>query len=152
MEAAVASVSSLAGDLESAARATRARLDIALKGEERENIAQAAGWLSLLSRRLGNQAEAEELATLSAERAPFGVPGRAASLAASGDARAALALVPHEMPNLRGDLLLEHGIELRAAGDEAGAKEAEREAARAYRSKGNVTSAERLVPTLSAPT
>src|SRR5207248_3308427 len=103
VEAAEASVALLAGDVEAAARATRARLDIALKGEERENIAQAAGWLSLLHRRLA--LEAADLAALSAARAPFGVPGRAISLAASGDARAAAGLVPEEMPNLRADML-----------------------------------------------
>jgi len=150
VEAAEASVALLNGDLNVAARAMRARLDIALKGEERENIAQAAGWLSLLQRRMGG--EAGELAALSVARAPFGVPGRAISLAAAGDARAAADLVPEEMPNLRADMLLELAVELRARGDEAGATEAEGQAARLYRLKGNVVSAERLVPTAVAPT
>ena len=56
------------------------------------------------------------------------------------------------MPNLRADMLLERAVELRARGDEAGAKEAEGEAARLYRLKGNVVSAERLVPTAASPT
>jgi len=80
------------------------------------------------------------------------VPGRAISLAASGDARAAAALVPEEMPNLRADMLLCLAWDLRARGDEAGANEAEGEAARLYRLKGNIVSAERLVPTANAPT
>ena len=152
IEAAAASVALLAGDLESATRAMQARLDIALKGEERENIAQAAGWLSLLHRRSGHNDEAAQLAALSAERAPHGVPGRAISLAAAGDAHAAVALIPEQMPNLRGDMLLEEAIERRDRGDEAGAKEAEAEAAHLYRSKGNVISAERLMPTAWGPT
>src|SRR5439155_150380 len=106
----------------------RARLDIALKGEERENIAQAAGWLALLHRRMGG--DAADSAALSAERAPFGVPGKAVSLAANGDAHAAVDLVPKETPNLRADMLLESATELRTRGDEAGAKEGEDEAAR----------------------
>src|SRR5438874_12584763 len=149
VEAAEASVALLAGDVEAAARATRARLDIALKGEERENISQASGWLSLLHRRLA--LEAADLAAISVARAPFGVPGRAISLAAAGDAGAAVDLVPEEMPDLRADMLLEHAVELRARGDEAGAKEAEGEAARLFRLKGNVVSAERLVPTAASP-
>src|SRR5439155_4485475 len=150
VEAASASVELMAGDVEAAVRATRARLDIALKGEERENIAQAAGWLALLLRRLGD--DAADPAALSAERAPFGVPGKAVSLAANGDARAAVDLVPKETPNLRADMLLESATELRTRGDEAGAKEGEDEAARLYRLKGNVVSADRLVPTAVAPT
>jgi len=150
VEAAEASVALLDGDLDAGERAMRARLEIALKGDERENIAQAAGWLSLLQRRLGR--DAGELAALSVARAPFGVPGRAISLAASGDARTAADLVAEEMPNLRADMLLEYAVELRARGDEAGAIEAEGEAARLYRLKGNVVSAEQLVPTAVAPT
>ena len=149
VEAASASVAMLEGDLQAAEKATRDRLEIAMRGGERENIAQTAGWLSLIQRRLG--LDAAEVAALSVERAPFGVPGRAISLAASGDARAAVDLVPEQMPNLRADMLLERAFELRARGDEAEAKGVEAEAARLYRLKGNVVSAERLVPTFGAP-
>jgi DNA-binding SARP family transcriptional activator len=149
VEAASASVELLAGDVHAAEKATHNRLEIAMRGEEQENIAQAAGWLSLMRRRLG--LDAAETAALSASRAPFGVPGRAISLGASGSAREAADLVPEEMPNLRADMLLERAVELRARDDEAGAKMAESKAARLYRLKGNIVSAERLVPTALAP-
>jgi tetratricopeptide (TPR) repeat protein len=150
--AAAATLALLQGDLDAAEQATRARLEIALRGVERESVAQSAGWLALILRQLGRQEEAAKHASRSAAIAPFGVPGRAISMAASGDARAAAALVPEEMPNLRADMLLCLAWDLRAAGDEAGAIEAEGEAARLYRSKGNVVSAEQLVPAAVAPT
>jgi hypothetical protein len=140
VEAAEATVASLSGDLEAAAAATRARLDIALKGEEQENIAQASGWLSLLQRLLGRNSS--EAAALSAARAPFGVPGRAIAMAANGDAQAAADLVSDEMPLLRADMLLEI----------PGSDEARAEAARLYRLKGNLVSADHLRPTAVAPT
>ena len=149
--AAEAALASLAGDLDAAEGAMRRRLEIAQQGEERESIAQAAGWLALLLKRLGRSDEADEFARLSVTRAPFGVPGRAIALAASGDARGAVEIVPEELPNLRADLLLEAARELRAARDEAAARTAEDEAARLYRLKGNILSAERLVPTVLAP-
>jgi len=149
--AAEATLALLHGDIEAAEAAMRARLEIALHGEEREGVAQAAGWLALLLRRLGRKAEAEALAQISAARAPFGVPGRAIALAASGDARAAVDLVPDEMPNLRADMLLALAWELRARDDEAGAHEAEDQAAQLYGRKGNVVSAERLALSAIAP-
>ena len=152
VSAAEAAIALMAGDIEAAQRAMRTRLGIALRGEEQESIAQAAGWLALLLKRLGRKTEAEGFATMSLARAPFGVPGRAIALAATGDPRAAVDIVPGEMPNLRADMLLELAIDLRSRGDEAGAKDAEREAARLYRLKGNQISAKSLLPTALAPT
>ena len=54
VEAAEASVALMEGDLQSAEKATRSRLEIAMRGEERENIAQAAGWLAQAAGRLAH--------------------------------------------------------------------------------------------------
>jgi len=142
-----AMVELMASDLDAAERELRSSFEIDRAiGEEREDFSQTAARLAFVLWRLGRIEEAEDLAAVSAEAAPSeSVAARALSSAARARAtvdvelaRTAVHLVPEEMPNLRGDVLVELASVLRVRGDEEGAHEALDQAARLYERKGNV--------------
>lgn len=120
------------------------------------HISQTAAQLSLLLRAEGRRDEADSLANLSAQTAPAdGVAAQALSRAATaraasdaGDHREALRLAgeavrlaPEEMPNLRGDVLTQLAVAMRASGQSRGAETAAAEAAHLYERKGRTVTA-----------
>ena len=137
----------LAGDLSGAERAFRAALDVERAiGEERDDFSQTAARLSLvLSRRVRGE-EAAGMAALAAEAAPsesvatqaLSCAARARATADAELAREAVDWVPHQMLNLRADVLVELARGLRDVGDEKGADDADEEAAGLYDRKGNI--------------
>jgi hypothetical protein len=153
-----AAVELLAGDPAAAETALRIALAHGQQTDERDHISQAAGRLSLLliDRANGDNAEAVELAALSAACAPAdGVLAVALSQTASARAEskagrhrraaelahAAVDVVPEAMPNLRGDVHLQLAHVLRRSGADDAARHAAAEALHCYRRKGNHASA-----------
>jgi DNA-binding SARP family transcriptional activator/class 3 adenylate cyclase len=154
-----ATVELLAGELAAAERELRSVLEYVRETGERDPLSQAAARLSSVLRAQGRSDEAASLAVLSEQAAPSeGVAAQALSRAAmartaseAGDhreaerlAREAVRLAPHEMLNLRADVLVELAEVLRAGDHELGAMKAVEEAGRLYRRKGNTSSAARL--------
>jgi DNA-binding SARP family transcriptional activator/tetratricopeptide (TPR) repeat protein len=143
----------LAGDLAAAEREFRSALDIdRAVGEERDDRSQAAARLAFVLWRQGRDAEATEMATISASSAPSEsvaaqALSRMARARATGDAGAArqgVGLVPDEMLNLRADLLVELAAVLQGCGEEAAATNALDEAAGLYERKGNLAAIAQL--------
>jgi len=136
----------LAGDLPAAEREYRASLEIDLAiGEERDEPCQTAAKLAFVLWRQGRDDEAAAMAELSAEATPsesvaaeaLASAARARATANVELARKAVDLVPHEMLNLRADVLVELAGVLRGQGDERKAYDAVDEAASLYERKGN---------------
>jgi len=137
----------LAGDLAAAEREFRAALEIdRAVGEERDDRSQTAARLAFVLWRQGRDGEADRMAEISASSAPSeSVAAQALSRAATARAMAdaelglkAVEAVPHEMPNLRADLLVELAATLRACGEEEVVTKALDEAAELYARKGNL--------------
>lgn len=131
-----------------------AAVDLARQMEEWDHVAEAAGRLSIVLRALGRPEEADATAQQSMAVAPAdGVEAHAWSRAAwaralahrgdlrraEGLARDALSLVPDEMSNLRGDLMVRLAAVLRAADQAQAAAAILDDAAMLYERKGNVS-------------
>ena len=151
-----AAVEMLAGQTASAERELREGLEFARGTNELDHISQTAAQLSLLLRYDGRGDEADSLAAVSAQAAPSGgVAAQALSHAATarvasdaGDdvtalrlAGHAVRLAPAEMPNLRGDILIQLAVVLRASGHERRARDAESEAANLHQRKARTITA-----------
>ncbi len=156
--AARGTIETLAGNRDAAEQALRTRLNYSRRTGERETLPVAAALLSLLLQQKGLKDEAAELASLAAATAPAeGVEAQALSAAASAMvavssdldeatdlSQRALQWAPAEMPSLRGDI---HRIAAKvcsARDDQVGREAAVAEAARCYRSKGNVAALAKL--------
>ncbi|MFL5797251.1 MAG: BTAD domain-containing putative transcriptional regulator [Actinomycetota bacterium] len=146
-------IEQLAGNLRAAEREFRAALEIDRSfGEERDDRSQAAARLALVLRRQGRDDEAAEMAAISAESAPsesvaaqaLSGAARAGVSADAGLARSVVEKVPDDMPNLRGDVLVELAAALERSGDSQGARGALDEAVACYKSKGNVAAIEQI--------
>jgi DNA-binding SARP family transcriptional activator/class 3 adenylate cyclase/tetratricopeptide (TPR) repeat protein len=154
-----AMVETLARDLASAERELRAALDLAVAFHERDPASKIAAHLSRVLARQTRWEEAERFAILSEQHAPaesaaaqaLWRSAKARGMVRGGDrpqaaerlAREAVRLVPTEMPNLRGDLLVDLAEVLRAGGDLESARQAISQAIELYERKGNVVSAAR---------
>jgi tetratricopeptide (TPR) repeat protein len=149
----------LAGDLAAAEKELRFVLALSRESEERDPLSQAAARLALVLRPQGRFDEAADLAVLSKHTAPSegvaaqALSGVATARAASdaGDhreaeslAREAVDRVPHEMLNLRADILVQLAEVFRAGDQDRLAARTFEEAASLYERKGNRVSAERM--------
>jgi tetratricopeptide (TPR) repeat protein len=145
----------LAGDFDAAEASLRSQLHFVRRRGERDALSACAARLSLLLYRTGRLEEASELAALAMANVPAeSVEALALSRVASAmvmasqdpDAALDLALlvlqgVPHEMPNLRGDLYRILGGLYRARGDRERGDGALAQALQCYRAKGNLAAA-----------
>lgn len=153
-----AAVELLAGDAESAEKVLRPALDLAVEIHDQDQAAQIAAQLSLLLSTRGAADEAEGLAALAAVRAPaesvtaqtLAWTARASVLRVQRNAteaaqlaRSALDIVPAEMLNLRGEIVVGLSRTLVAVGDRPGARTALSDAATLYQRKGNRVAAKR---------
>jgi tetratricopeptide (TPR) repeat protein len=155
----------LAGDLAAGERELRVALELALDAGLREPAAQSAARLSQIRSAQYDPAGAERLASLSREKAPAESAvaqalwrAAAARVLADRDdhveaerlARQAVELVPREMLNARGSVLVNLAKVLLAAGRRDAALPVINEAIEAYDRKSNLVSAARarVMPTL----
>lgn len=160
---AVARVDMLAGDITAAEVHLRTGLETALAMGLREQIAEFAARLSLVLSVGGPSTDAEPLASMSRQQAPAeSVAAQALSRASmakvllvrqeseSADrlAREAVALLPPDMLNLRGEVLVELAEVLLAAGKPGAAGKVSGEAAELFARKGNLVGAARACSVL----
>jgi tetratricopeptide (TPR) repeat protein len=159
-------VETLADDLPSAERKPRLALEIFEGANERSAFSSGTALLAHALCDQGQYAEAEELTRQSKEAATADdawsqIPWRSAGakvLAHRGEldqaeafAREAVGLAAEtDLLNIHGDALLDLAEVLRLARRTGEAAEVAEHAARLYRKKGNVVSAERASPTLGA--
>jgi hypothetical protein len=148
----------LAGDFVAAELELRKSLAMALDMGERDEVAQFAAGLSQVLSSLGRGDEAATFASMSMENAPAEsvvsqalwrtakarvIAGRGGSREAERLAREAVRLVPAELPNHRGDLLIDLAEVLRKGGNSQSATQAVAEAIELFERKGNLASAAR---------
>jgi tetratricopeptide (TPR) repeat protein len=150
----------LARDFAAAEPELRKSLAMALEMGEREEVAQFAAGLSQVLSSLGRVDEAATFASMSMENAPGEsvvsqalwrtakarvIADRRGSREAERLAREAVRLVPAELPNLQGDLLIDLAEVLRKGGNSESATQAVAEAIELFERKGNLVSAARAL-------